>query len=194
MPTKKPERRSQSTTADDPPPARSSFTLERAIQTLIVLLLCVFVYVIFESFHENLVVVGDSAPDFSITADNGRTITPSNFGGKLLVLNFWATWCPPCIEELPSLNAFQQQFAGRGVVVLGISVDKDEKAYRDFLTRARVSFTTARDPDAKINSEYGTFKFPETYIIDTKGKVVRKIISNTDWMSERMIQDIETLL
>jgi cytochrome c biogenesis protein CcmG/thiol:disulfide interchange protein DsbE len=168
--------------------------LERIIHTLITLLLGVFVYVIFDSFHERLVVVGDSAPDFSITADNGRTMTNSNFGGKLLVLNFWATWCPPCIEELPSLDAFQRRFANSGVVVLGISVDKDEKLYRDFLAKARVSFLTARDPDNKINAEYGTLKFPETYIIDARGKVVRKIISNTDWMSERMLKDVESLL
>ena len=168
--------------------------LERIIQTLIALLLAVFVYVIFDSFHERIVVVGDAAPDFSITADSGRTITNTNFGGKLLVLNFWATWCPPCIEELPSLNEFQQRYANAGVVVLGISVDTDEKAYRSFLARARVSFLTARDPDKKINAEYGTLKFPETYIIDSSGKVVRKIISNTDWMSERMTKDVESLL
>ena len=171
-----------------------TFKLERAIQTTIVLLLAVFVYVIFDSFRERLVVVGDTAPDFSITADNGRAITPTNFGGKLLVLNFWATWCPPCIEELPSLNQFQRRFANSGVVVLGISIDKDEKAYRDFLARARVSFLTARDPDNKINVEYGTLKVPETYIIDSSGKVLRKIISNTDWMSERMIRDVQSLL
>src|SRR5437867_5882381 len=138
--------------------------LERMIRTLIVLLLGVFVYVIVDTFHERLVVVGDSAPDFSITADNGRTITNSNFGGKLLVLNFWATWCPPCVEELPSLDAFQRRFANSGVVVLGISVDKDEKLYRDFLAKVRVSFLTARDPENKINAEYGTLKVPETYI------------------------------
>ena len=168
--------------------------LERAIQTLIGLLLAVFVYVIFDSFHERLVEVGDSAPDFSITADNGRTITNSNFGGKLLVLNFWATWCPPCIEEIPSLDEFQRRFAKSGVVVLGISVDSDEDVYRKFLSRARVSFLTARDPAKKINAEYGTLKFPETYIIDANGKVLRKIISNQDWMSERVIKDMESLL
>src|SRR5262249_7996713 len=147
---------------------------ERIIHTLIALLLATFVYVIFDSFYERIVVVGDSAPDFSITADNGRTISLSNFGGKLLVLNFWATWCPPCIEELPSLHRFQQRFANSGVVVLGISIDKDEKAYRDFLTKVRVSFLTARDPDNKINVEYGTLKVPETYIVNSKGKVLRK--------------------
>lgn len=171
-----------------------AFKLERAIQTTIALLLAVFVYVIFDSFRERLVVVGDTAPDFSIMADNGRTVTTTNFGGKLLVLNFWATWCPPCIEELPSLNEFHRRFSNSGVVVLGISIDKDEKAYRDFLARARVSFLTARDSENKINVEYGTYKVPETYIIDSSGKVLRKIISNTDWMSERMIRDVESLL
>src|SRR5713226_4105894 len=168
--------------------------IDRILQVSIGVLLAAFVYVIFVSLYERIVEVGDTAPDFSITADNGRTITPTNFGGKLLVLNFWATWCPPCIEEPPSLNQFQRRFANSGVVVLGISIDKDEKAYRDFLTRARVSFLTARDPDNKINVEYGTLKVPETYIIDSSGKVLRKIISNTDWMSERMIRDVESLL
>ena len=137
---------------------------------------------------------GDFTQIASPQCNNGRTITPSTFGGKLLVLNFWATWCEPCIEEIPSLNAFQRRFEKQGVVVLGVSVDKDEKMYRDFLSRARVSFLTARDPDAKINADYGTMKFPETYIIDGRGKVLRKIISNQDWMSERVIRDMESLL
>jgi cytochrome c biogenesis protein CcmG/thiol:disulfide interchange protein DsbE len=168
--------------------------LERTIQTTIVLLLAVFVYVIFDSFHEKVVVVGDNAPSFSVTTDSGRTVSLSNFDGKLLVLNFWATWCPPCIEELPSLNAFAKRMESKGVVVLGVSVDKDEKAYKNFLTQTRLAFLTSRDPDNKINAEYGTFKFPETYIIDKSGKVLRKIISNQDWMSERVIRDTESLL
>src|SRR5262245_1629613 len=99
--------------------------IEKILHTLIALLLAVFVYVIYDSFRERVVVLGDSAPDFSITADNGRTYSASNFGGKLLVLNFWATWCPPCIDEIPSLDRFQKRFANDGVVVLAISVDKD---------------------------------------------------------------------
>jgi cytochrome c biogenesis protein CcmG/thiol:disulfide interchange protein DsbE len=168
--------------------------IERIIHTLIALLLAVFVFVIYDSFRERVVVLGDSAPDFSITADNGKQYTASNFGGKLLVLNFWATWCPPCIEEIPSLDQFQKRFANDGVVVLAISVDKDEKAYKNFLARAKVSFTTARDPENQINLEYGTLKFPETYVIDGKGKVVRKLINSQDWMSQRMVSDIQSLL
>ena len=168
--------------------------LERAIQSLIALLLAVFVYVIFDSFQERIVMVGDSAPDFSITAANGRTITPANFGAKLLVLNFWATWCPSCIQEVPSLDKFQERFANSGVVVLGISIDRDETRYRSFLARTRVSFLTAHDPENKINADYGTFKVPESYIIDNRGRVLRKIIGSQDWMSERVIQDVESML
>src|SRR5213594_3709996 len=130
--------------------------LERLLHTLIALLLAVFVYVIFDSFHERLVLVGDSAPDFSIAADNGRTISASNFGGKLLVLNFWATWCPPCISETPSLSRFADQMSRLGVVVLAVSVDKNDKAYHDFLARYKPQFLIARDPEQKINADYGT--------------------------------------
>lgn len=168
--------------------------IDQVMQGLIGFLLAVFVYVIFVSIHEKLVSVGDTAPEFSIQADNGRTISRSDFGGRILVLNFWATWCPPCIQEIPSLDAFQKRLGNSGVVVLAISVDKDEKAYRAFLDRAHVSFLTARDPENKINAEYGTFQFPETYIIDSKGKVVQKVVSNVDWNDERMVNYVKSLL
>ena len=168
--------------------------IDRLLAAAIVLLAGALVWVVAGTMDVHVTNAGDQAPDFKIVGDDGRTYTRADFGGKLLVLNFWATWCPPCIEELPSLNAFQRRFANSGVVVLGISVDKDEKLYRDFLAKARVSVLTARDPENKINADYGTFKCPETYIIDASGKVVRKIISNTDWMSERMLKDVESLL
>jgi cytochrome c biogenesis protein CcmG, thiol:disulfide interchange protein DsbE len=167
---------------------------DRILQVSIGVLLAAFVYVIFVSLYEHIVVVGDTAPDFSITADNGQTVTRTNFGGKLLVLNFWATWCAPCIEELPSLDQFQREFANSGVVVLGVSMDKDEKLYKRFLSRVNVSFLTARDPANKINAEYGTFKFPETYIIGRDGKVLMKIINSTNWVDEKMLRYVKSQL
>jgi peroxiredoxin len=167
---------------------------DRILQVSIGVLLAAFVYVIFVSLYEHIVVVGDTAPDFSITADNGQTISRTNFGGKLLVLNFWATWCAPCIEELPSLDQFQREFANSGVVVLGVSMDKDEKLYKRFLSRVNVSFLTARDPANKINAEYGTFKFPETYIIGRDGKVLMKIINSTNWVDEKMLRYVKSQL
>jgi len=169
-------------------------TIDRALQLSIVVLLCAFAFVIYASINEKIVQMGDTAPSFSITADNGRTITRSDFGGKLLVLNFWASWCAPCIDEVPSLNQFQNELASQGVVVLGISRDKDPKAYKQFLQRYNVSFLTAREPDNKISAEYGTFKIPETYLINRDGKVVGKIVNSTNWTDERMISYVKSLL
>lgn len=172
----------------------NSVKTDRFLQLAIAGLLIVLVFVISRSFHERVVSVGDSAPGFAITTDSGRKVSVSDFGGRLLVLNFWATWCPPCVQEMPSLDEFQKRLGVSGVVVLGVSVDKDANLYRDFLSRAKVSFLTARDPEAKISSDYGTYKYPETYIIDSKGKVVQKIIGPENWNDERMVSYVKSLL
>ena len=167
---------------------------ERILQAGIGVLLVALIAVIAGTLRDKVIGVGDTAPDFSIRADTGLTVTRSNFGGRLLVLNFWATWCPPCIEEMPSLDQFQKDLKDSGVVVLGISVDEDEQAYWDLLSRVKVSFLTARDPAARISSEFGTFRYPETYVIDADGKVVRKIIGATAWTEERTMDYIKSLL
>ena len=172
----------------------TSSKAQRGLTISIVVLTMLLVYTIAHRLQERVVTVGEAAPDFSITSDNGRTISASRFGGKLLVLNFWATWCPPCVAETPSLSRFAAQMAPAGVVVLGISVDKNEKQYRDFLTRFRPAFLTARDAEQKINADFGTFKYPETYVIDAGGKVVRKFISDQPWDSANMVSDIKSLL
>jgi peroxiredoxin len=171
-----------------------SAKIDQVLKAAIIALSAVLVFVLYSSIHERIVDVGDSAPDFTITADNGRTITASNFGGRLLVLNFWATWCQPCVDEVPSLDQFAQQMAGSGVVVLGVSVDKNAKLYHDFLSRSHVAFMTARDPDAKISADYGTYKYPESYIIDSKGKVVQKIIGATNWTDGNMVNAVKSFL
>jgi peroxiredoxin len=171
-----------------------SVKIDQFLKAGIVVLVALFVFVLYDSIHERVIQVGDSAPEFNITADNGRTITAANFGGRLLVLNFWATWCQPCVEEVPSLDQFAKEMAGSGVVVLGVSVDKDPKLYRRFLDRSRVSFMTARDPEAKISADYGTFKYPESYIIDAKGKVVQKIIGATNWTDGNMVNAVKSFL
>jgi cytochrome c biogenesis protein CcmG/thiol:disulfide interchange protein DsbE len=167
---------------------------ERIIQGLIVVCLGLLAWVVAGAYRQRVIVAGDTAPGFTITTDDGRTISPDNFGGKLLVVHFWATWCPPCVTEMPSLSEFQRQFAKDGVVVLGISVDQNAAAYRDFLRRMNVSFATARDPDAKIASDFGTFQYPETYIIGRGGKVLEKVISNADWMDPDRQNVIRALL
>ena len=167
---------------------------DRMLYGLVALMAVVLVWVVYGTLEPPVVNAGDKAPNFSVLTDRGRTITLEDFGGKLLVLNFWASWCAPCVQEAPSLNAFQRQFAGKGVVVLGVSIDTNEKQYKRFLDNFHINFDTARDPDATISSRYGTFEIPETYIIDSSGKVVEKIISNKDWTDPEFVAHIQKML
>ena len=99
----------------------------------------------------------------------------------------------PCIAETPSLNQFQRKFRDKGVVVLGVSVDKNPKKYKRFLDHFRLTFDTYRDPDATISAEYGTFQYPETFVIKD-GRIMRKYISEQNWTSDEIGQYIQSLL
>ncbi|MGE5205841.1 MAG: TlpA family protein disulfide reductase, partial [Chlamydiota bacterium] len=90
--------------------------------------------------------IGNPAPDFTIQ-DGTNSVTLHNLREKVVVLNFWATWCAPCVQELPSLEQLQNKFKDRGVEVVGVSVDVDGKAYQQFLKDHNVDFLTVRDPD-----------------------------------------------
>jgi cytochrome c biogenesis protein CcmG/thiol:disulfide interchange protein DsbE len=136
--------------------------------------------------------VGRAAPDFTVR-DSDRTVTLSQLKGQVVVLNFWATWCPPCIEEMPSLVRMQQRMQSKGVTVLAVSVDVDESNYRRFLKDHNVNLLTVRDPDQKSNGLYGTFKFPETYIIDRNGVMRRKFIGAVDWTEPEIIDFLSKL-
>jgi cytochrome c biogenesis protein CcmG, thiol:disulfide interchange protein DsbE len=148
--------------------------IDLAIKVATAGLLVALAFVIVYSVQDHVVGVGDTAPNFRVRTENGAVLTPKDFGGKLLVVNFWASWCAPCVQEMPSLNQFQKMFASQGVVVLGINVDRKEDAYRNMLNRFHVTFQTVRDPDENINYRYGTYKIPESYIIDRNGKVLQK--------------------
>ena len=152
------------------------------------------VWVVKGTLEQRVINAGDLAPEFRIVTDSGKTVTRTDFGGRILVLNFWASWCAPCVEEIPSLQAFQKTLASDGVVVLGVSIDANEKLYHRFLDRFKVTFPTARDPEANISASYGTFQIPETYIIDNSGKVREKIISNTNWMDPELLKRVKSLL
>ncbi len=164
-----------------------TFGVDKALRLGILLLTLALVGVVASTLRDHNVVAGDSAPSFEATAETGRKVSVDSFGGRVLVLNFWATWCPPCISELPSLNEMARELKGSGVVVLGISVDKDKAAYDKFLKKVKLNFETSRDPGADISSEYGTSKYPETYVISRDGKVLEKFISDRDWMDPQIL-------
>jgi cytochrome c biogenesis protein CcmG, thiol:disulfide interchange protein DsbE len=129
--------------------------------------------------------IGTPAPAFSI-ADGTRTVALNDYRGKILVLNFWATWCAPCIEEIPSLDQLQR--AMPQIAVLGVSTDEDAAAYRQFLLDHPVNFATIRDGSQHSNDLFGTLRFPETYIIDRHGMIRRKFIGPQDWTTPEILQ------
>lgn len=167
---------------------------DRILLGLVLVLGVSLAWVVSGTLNDHIIRVGDTAPDFKVVTESGRTVTPESFGGKLLVLNFWASWCQPCLQEVPSLEVFSRQFAPEGVVVLGVSVDKNEKLYHQFLQQFPVTFQVARDPSWDIAANYGTFQLPETYIIDSSGKVVQKVIAAQNWMNPEFVQSIKKML
>jgi peroxiredoxin len=136
--------------------------------------------------------IGDTARDFSVQ-DSDRNVYLQQFRGHIVVLNFWATWCPPCVEELPSLITMQDRMKAKGVVVLGVSIDVDEDAYHRFLKRRNVNFMTVRDPEEKVASLYGTTGWPESYVIDRKGVLRRKFVGPVDWNSPEVMDFLSKL-
>jgi peroxiredoxin len=164
-------------------------------------LLVALAFVIVYSVQDHVVGVGDSAPEFRVKTENGAVVTPTNFGGKVLILNFWASWCAPCVQEIPSLNQIQKMFASQGLVVLGVNVDSKEELYRKMLQRFQVTFQTVRDPQENINYQYGTYKVPESYIIDRNGKVLQKYAGLPDvngewkvWTDPQIVSYVRSLL
>lgn len=136
--------------------------------------------------------IGTAAPDFTVQ-DADRSVTLSSLRGKVVVLNFWATWCPPCVEEMPSLLQMQRKMKDKGVTVLAVSVDEDPGAYHKFLIDHGVDFLTVRDADQKSNNLYGTFRFPETYVIDKNGVMRRKFIGPVDWTQPEVVEFLSKL-
>jgi cytochrome c biogenesis protein CcmG, thiol:disulfide interchange protein DsbE len=143
-------------------------------------------------------IAGKTAQNFPLEI-SGKPGNLSDYKGKVVVLNFWATWCPPCVEETPALNRLQKYIASRNGVVLGVAADEDPAAYEKFLREQGVVFPTYRDPATKDNHSpiaqtYGTSMYPETYVIDRHGKIARKVIGFQQWDSPEMLAYFDAVL
>jgi peroxiredoxin len=138
---------------------------------------------------------GDPAPEFQLTTLDGRNVSLSGLRGKVVMVHFWATWCPPCVEELPTLDLLARSIAGSGFEVLAISVDEGgPDAVREFMTKNKLSLPVLLDQDKAVAGRYGTFKFPETYIVDRQGIIRNKIIGAVDWGRPEAREIVEGLL
>jgi peroxiredoxin len=136
--------------------------------------------------------VGSAAKEFTVQ-DSDHQVSLNQFRGQVVVLNFWATWCPPCNQELPSIMDMQNRLRGRGIVVLGVSIDVDGDAYHRFLKERNVNFVTVRDPEQKVANMYGTSMWPESYVIDRQGVLRRKIVGPINWDAPDVMQFLNQL-
>ena len=134
--------------------------------------------------------IGKAAPQF-VLSDGTRTIDLSKLRGRVVVLNLWATYCAPCIEELPSLLEMQKRMPE--IAVVAVSIDQDPDVYHKFLTDHHVNLLTVRDEEMRVNALYGTAQIPETYIIDRQGIVRRKFVSAQDWTSPEIMSFLAKL-
>jgi len=143
-------------------------------------------------------VAGKRAQDFPLQVA-GKSARLSDFRGKVVVLNFWASWCQPCVEEAPSLNRLQKHIAPHNAVVVGVAADESQAAYEKFLLDQRIVFPTYRDPGTKdqhspIAGGYGTSMYPETYVIDRQGKIARKLVGFQQWDTPEMLAYFDSIL
>jgi cytochrome c biogenesis protein CcmG, thiol:disulfide interchange protein DsbE len=136
---------------------------------------------------------GDLAPDFTLPALGGGSIALRDFRPQVVVVNFWATWCPPCVDETPSLKKFAEQMRASGVVVIGVSEDHDRAALEKFVADYHLTYPIARDLDQAVASRYGTFKYPESYIIGEDGRIARKIVGAIDWQNPDLLSAVQEL-
>ena len=133
---------------------------------------------------------GQPAPDFTVS-DGTTTVHLANYRGQVVLVNFWATWCQPCVMELPSLLDLHHDLPS--LAILAVSVDEDPDAYSHFVTRRHVDLITVRDPGETAAKIFHTEQWPETYVIDRKGIIRRKFVGAQDWSSPEIRAFLKSL-
>ena len=134
------------------------------------------------------------APVLELASLDGAGFDLAALRGQPVLLNFWATWCPPCVAETPSLVKLDETLRPEGLVVVGLSVDKDRDAVRNFVQRFGIRFPIPLDPTARSAHRYGTFKYPETFFIDRTGNIVKHWIGPVEWTRPEVLAEVRGLM
>jgi peroxiredoxin len=136
-----------------------------------------------------------SVSNLNVFSRDGRKVNLSKLKGKVVLIHFWATWCPPCVEELPELNAFWAKFKSNpNLELYSVSVDDSWETIDEFRKKTPFDLPLYRDPSAKTAHKFGTAKFPETYIANKNGRILYHLAEPIDWDSTQVVQNIQALL
>jgi len=138
---------------------------------------------------------GTPAPTFRLASLGGGDVDLGALRGRIVVVNFWATWCPPCVDEMPSLEKLHRALGPEGLVILGVSVDEDEAALRAFVARTGVTFPVLRDPGGRVAAHaYRTTGWPETFVIDPSGRLRESFVGPAEWATPAAVDHFRDLL
>jgi peroxiredoxin len=138
---------------------------------------------------------GSVAPPFRLPSLTGGEVDLLSLRGKVVVLNFWATWCPPCVAEMPSLERLHRALGPEGLAVVTVSTDEDEEALARFVKDHGLTVPVLRDPGGRVAStEYGTTGYPETFTLDPKGRVLEHVVGPAEWDSPEALAHFRSLL
>lgn len=134
------------------------------------------------------------APDFTLKDLHGSTVSLSSLKGKVVLLNFWASWCPPCKAEMPSMNKLYKEIRAKGFEIVAVSTDNSLSPIKEFLAKSRVDFKVLFDEKKAVSREYKVFSMPTTFLIDRNGFIVEKYYGEYDWTDPEVRKQIEKLL
>jgi peroxiredoxin len=137
---------------------------------------------------------GHAAPDFRLPALDGAEQSLAALRGRVVLLNFWATWCKPCEDEMPAMQRLYDALGGTGFELLAVSVDEGDEEVRAFRDRLGLRFPILRDPAKEASSAYQSFRFPESWLIDRDGTIVARYIGPREWDGAVYVERIRKLI
>ncbi len=134
------------------------------------------------------------SPAFSTEDAAGNPVDSTSFRGKLVVLNFWATWCPPCRLEMPAMERLYQEFRGKGLEIVAVNFMESREQVQAFAEEQKLTYPMLLDSKAEIAEQYGVMRLPETVLIGRKGEVLAKSIGFKDWYKDDVRELVGALL
>ena len=138
---------------------------------------------------------GIPAPDFTFPGLDGKMVSLSDYKGKVVLVNIWATWCPPCVKEMPSMEKLYRKFKGENFEILAVSIDKPgSKAVAPFMEKTRLTFPALIDSKGAIKPVYRITGIPESFIIDQQGVLIKKIVGPLDWAAPQVFRFFSSLI